>query len=173
MIDASASNDFTTLDKVRDRALQSPTLMNNSLKIVRRRGLKRLREKTEQMPPQGDLPFVWSLDPEANLRARRWWYANYVAKQGRRSGGRYRRRGKNGGIITGWDIVLELSPRGGSITLKNDMPGAEHVYGPRKVPGHALWPNKDDIARDEAAWQLNEVHELWKTISDPYAAVPR
>lgn len=89
-------------------------------------------------PPDNlpDLPFIWSNNREAQLRARRWWLA-HLREMGllNAAGGRYQRTGE---MVKGWDLRLTLSGDGGQVDSFNNANGAEFVYGDRQVPSHKL-----------------------------------
>lgn len=80
-------------------------------------------------PPRNPaIRFVWSRDPAANTRARRWWFAN-------RDGAHVR----TGDLGDAWETDLYLL--GGEIItdVSNDSRGASYVYGSEdhgQVPGH-------------------------------------
>lgn len=173
MIAANATVDLRAINKAEAHIKESPALINNAMKMVRRRGLKRLRERTQAMPEQSPLPFIWSLDPKAQARARAYWFAVRVPRGSK--GGRYKRRGKAGGLITKWELLFELTRDEGSITLVNIGEGAQYVYGPRQVPSHTAsgWINKDTLAQTEGQWLLNETRELFYTVGHPFGGIPQ
>lgn len=95
-------------------------------------------------PRQPQLPFVWSTDPAANDRARKWYFANKV-KGG--AGGRYQRTGAYG-------RSFRVRWQDGSLLVSTDYAGARWVGGslsldPQRagrwqVPSHKRtgWPRQ-------------------------------
>lgn len=171
MITANATVDLRPINKAEAHIKESPALISNAMKILRRRALKRLRERTQDMPEQSPLPFIWSLDPKAQARARAYWFAVRVPRGSK--GGRYKRRGKAGGLITKWEYLFELTRDEGSITLVNTGEGSEYVYGPRQVPSHTAsgWINKDTLASEEGEWLRKEARELFYTVGHPFGGI--
>lgn len=92
-------------------------------------------------PRAPSLPFVWSYDPAANARARRWYFANKVKG---RTGGRYAR---THALVNNWRVIGAQSQNGAILTISNDTPGLDYVQGPRQVPSHQAsgWAQYDDI----------------------------
>ena len=114
---------------------------------------------------------MWSLDPFANARAQRWYFANKVPRGSR--GGRYKR---TGALLESIDIVtVRESTDTELIALSTDARGAEYVIGDRQVPSHQRsgWPRLDEIAEEESENLTDELIELWFTVTDPFAGVPR
>lgn len=115
---------------------------------------------TEPRPP--DLPFIWSLDPIKQGRARRWYFANKVRG---RSGGRYVR---THALVNNWKITAGSSTSGIVLTVTNTTPGLDYVQGPRQVPSHQSsgWAQYDDVLL-KAEEKANDVLiEAWFGILD-------
>lgn len=83
-----------------------------------------------------ELPFIWSGDPDAQVRARAWWFA-HLRELGiyNPSGGRYQR---TGAMVKAWDLRHVAEENGGRVEAFNNADGAEYVYGERQVPSHRL-----------------------------------
>lgn len=104
--------------------------------------LERVLDRTLRTPAPArnrNIRFVWSTNPEANERARKWWFAN--------NDGAYVRTGK---IPNAW--TAETSLRNGVVTMsiQNAEEGASYVYGSdtyNQIPGHRTtgWPNAADV----------------------------
>lgn len=108
-------------------------------------------------PRQPSLPFVWSYDPAANARARRWYFANKVKG---RTGGRYVR---THALVTNWKITGGSLANGAIISISNDTPGLDYVQGPRQVPSHhdSGWAQYDDILLKAEAKANDLVIDFW------------
>lgn len=133
------------------------TLVNREIKKVRPLILKDLRVT----PPQSPLPFVWSRDPIANLRARRWYFANKVRG---RAGGRYRRTGKMG---KAWRVEGSFRDTGGNLIITNKARGAVFVHGYRQVPSHTRtkWPRLTTVARRWGRRMAKRYEEIWREVT--------
>lgn len=168
MIGAELDIDSDVLDAVRSTVGQSAAVMRT---LQRRRVSKvkaHIKEDFKAPESLPDLPFIWSMDAAANARARRWYFANMVDKGS--AGGRYQR---TGAIEAAWDIQFIEDDNGAAITIENNAPGAEFVYGNRQVPSHYLtgWNPVSEIAaryRDELNLRLIED---WLTASSDVAGV--
>lgn len=92
-------------------------------------------------PRQPSLPFIWSFDPVKQGRARRWYFANKVRKNGT---GRYVR---THGLVNNWKVETSTQRDGSILTISNDTPGLDYVQGPRQVPSHhdSGWKQYDDV----------------------------
>lgn len=117
-----------------------------------------LDRNVRRYPPERNpaVPFVWSFDPAANARARRWFFANYPNG--------YQRTGDLG---EAWyaDILL----RDGSIiiSLENETRGASYVHGSDEygqVPGHVRtgWRHVNEIAGQYAELTTNTVNDVYE-----------
>lgn len=105
------------------------------------------RQLTSRYPGRVSVPFIF-----ATPKSRRWYFANKSAP--------YRRTRVLG---QGWNIGLRVSGRANlSITMYNDVNYAEHVYGPRQVPGHANtgWRPLDDIYLRVSQYADNQVRKV-------------
>lgn len=86
-------------------------------------------------PYQSPLPFIWSLDPIKQAKARAWWFAHYVRnpKRPRGARNRYVRTAK---LDQGTQVIGEISETTGKLTLQNERKGAYYVFGPGQNPSH-------------------------------------
>jgi hypothetical protein len=110
-----------------------------------------------------DLPFVWSYDPAANARARRWYFANKVPKGSK--GGRYQR---TGALTDGLDVALFSETDGFSAAITSAFDKFEYVIGDRQVPSHEQtpWFNLDAIVDEESILLADEVIDRWLELVD-------
>lgn len=112
-------------------------------------------------------PFIWSFNPAAQKRAMGWWFANKVPKGS--SGGRYRR---TGGLDKATKVIGSFSKTGGVITLSNNRPGAEFVFGARQVPSFiGLHPRFDAVAEKWNPILSEGLAQDWYTVTDARAGV--
>jgi hypothetical protein len=129
-----------------------------------KRGVEtRLLNQMRIQPRQSALPFVWSLDPAANARGRRWWFANYVAKQPK---GRRKRYKRSGALAAGWKIVFDA--RSGTIRATHpDERGVRYTQAERQVPSHAKtkWRRIDILAPKEAERASEELRKFWRNLA--------
>jgi len=136
--------------------IQVRAFVNDTLKPdVQARALTEMQKQPRQSP----LPFVWSYNPAANARARRWYFANKVPKgAARKKRGRYVRTGQ---LVRGWKVLFDL--RSATLKLTNEARGVEYVQGNRQVPSHkkTRWANADTVAEKEAARAQNQLIEFW------------
>lgn len=146
-----------------------PALAKNVVTTAVRRSRKRIRQQIVEPDRLPNLPFVWSFDPAANARARRWYFANKVPPGSR--GGRYQRTGD---LVKSFDITTLRSDDSDLIMLDTDASGAEYVVGDRQVPSHAQtpWFQIDEIALRESELLTDELIDLWFTLVDPFAGIP-
>jgi len=157
--------DTDVLDAVAYTANNAPGLMatayKRQIRSLRGRLLQRLRLIPQNVP---DLPFIWSYDPAAQARARRWYFANKVPKGSK--GGRYQR---TGAMAEAWDVLADATDYSGILAIDNPAKGAEYVYGPKQVPSHYAtgWENVDDVISEFQEQATDEVIEIWGTIVAP------
>lgn len=115
-------------------------------------------------PPKRDprRRFIWSLDPRAEQRARRWFFANYPDG--------YTRTGVLG---RAWQGDITYSTKTGDITtyVANNTRGASYVYGAdqfnyQQVIGHVQtgWLNAGqtgaDVVADATIFVNNRLEEV-------------
>lgn len=81
-------------------------------------------------------PFLWSFDPAANARARRWFFANYPEG--------YTRSGNFG---RAWEITVAVKQAEVMLSVSNPTPGTRYIVGDfangaGQIPGHRRtgWP---------------------------------
>lgn len=122
---------------------------------------KRALSAMQKQPRQSALPFVWSHNPAANARARRWYFANKVPK-GRRGKRRYQRTGQ---MVAGWKVLFDL--RGGTLSLRNSARGVEYVQGNRQVPSHkrTRWAVADVVVEKEARRAQDALIKFWQSMT--------
>lgn len=168
MISQTVTLNTAALDAQAEAARVSPALMASGMKVLVRRERARLRKDVSKTPPQSSLPFIWSLDLAAQGRARRWYFANKVPKGSK--GGRYKRTGK---LAEAWELRTQIDQRGGVIVIENKAPGAAYVYGPKQVPSHSAWINKDKLAAQSSERISRDGASLWLAISDPTQGAKR
>ena len=161
--------DTDVLAAVQEQLKQMPKLTENALRIAIRRSRARLRSKIIAPPNLPTLPFVWSLDPAANARARRWYFANKVPKGS--PGGRYQR---TGALVEGINVTTIKDGDGDLISIGTDFDRARYVVGEQQVPSHQRtpWFELDELALEESLLLTDEVIDLWFTLADPFAGVP-
>lgn len=81
-------------------------------------------------------PFVWSLDPAANARARRWWFANFPNG-----------RERTGKLAESYQVAITQGDGIIAISVRNTAPYHQWVKGRRQIPGHLRtgWPLDKEI----------------------------
>jgi hypothetical protein len=116
--------------------------------FVRERLAKDVATKLRPYPPrrrQGTA-FVWSFDPAANARARRWFFANYP-----------KGRARTGRLAASWRSGATYNSKDGTFTVSvgNSAPYASYVVGSeasgfQQVPGHVTtgWVNFGDVGQN-------------------------
>lgn len=165
LIESRVFVDTDVFGAIREQINKAPALGRSALKVATNRARARIRTRLEPPGPPA-LPFVWSLDPAADSRARRWYFANKVPKGSR--GGRYKR---TGALIEGIELTTIQNEGTDLVEISSDAPGAPYVIGNRQVPGHEQWFTLDDIALDESERITDELIELWFTLADPTAGI--
>lgn len=122
-------------------------------------------------PPRTNIKFIWSLNREANARARRWWF--WALREGLipTDGQHYRRSGV---IPASW--IIRVSRQGNPITITADNPakGSEFVYGseePRpqvQVPGHSTtgWPFAINVFIGVRVLAEDEIQKALEIVAD-------
>jgi hypothetical protein len=130
-VSVTGSGDLTRLQSeaialLGGRAYTRPGATQARFRRLRESILRRLRRSP---PPRSGGTFVWSHDPEANARARRWFFAHYPKG--------YTRTGK---LPEAWDILISIARDGLTVTIVNQARAASYVYGDEdqaQIPGHA------------------------------------
>jgi hypothetical protein len=169
MYSAGVFYDPDVFHAISETAKKSPGLMATAFK----RQTGRLRTSLERFlktppPDLPVLPFVWSLYPAANARARRWYFANKVPPGS--AGGRYDRTGE---LLDAWKVVINITDNGGIITASNDADGFDWVIGNRQVPSHTRtgWYIADEVLLDASEQATDILIDTWYTVADPLAGV--
>lgn len=96
-------------------------------------------------PPAPDYPFIWSLIPALQARARAWWFA-YLARTGKKKkGGKYKR---THGLVKGWTV--DVSTFRASVLLSVYNPASKAVKWTQsvmQVPSHKRsgWQQHEDV----------------------------
>lgn len=168
MYSAEVFTDLDVFQAVNEAMRRSPGFMATQLNRRLQRNRSALKAEIIVEPPLPKLPFVWSLDPAAQARARRWYFANRVPPGS--EGGRYPRTGD---LLDAFDIQLDTSEGTGIFIITNDAPGAEFVIGNRQVPSHAEsgWPDIDEVALAFSERVTDDLIELWYTTLDETAGI--
>ena len=156
VVKARASVDLTPLDAANQVVRGSAALMRNYQKVRARQAVRRIRIRFAAPDDTPSYPFVWSYDPAAQGRARRWWFAN---KDGPHQ--------RTGAMERAWDVRFVQVGDGGEIEAFNEASGVEYVYGDRQVPSHYLtgWPQADTVVAEEAQVMTDQLIEDWYFVS--------
>lgn len=156
------SHDYSAfINLLTDIATQSKSAPAELQRRVKRlTTITRVKIREDLRAPENipDLPFVWSLDPTKQARARRWYFANKVPKGSQ--GGRYQR---TGALERGWDTPVVTNANGGEIRLVNNTPGAIYVQGELQVPSHTAtgWATDQDIVEKYRTQLADDISEEW------------
>lgn len=170
MYEASLFVDHDVFKAVRETAQRAPGLMNTAFKLEVRRFRPVLLEKLQFEPEQPEHPFIWSFDPAAQARARRWWFWAVKAGVVPTENGRYKRSGRR---IAGWKLITDYTDEGGVLRVENKEPGVEYVYGERQVPSHSAsgWPYAELVLEEQGRVLTERVISIWQTVADPFAGI--
>lgn len=167
MISTSLDFDSDVIEGIQQALGKFPSLMGTALKRQEGRLSQNLRKRfVAAVPGPPRYPFVWSLNHAANMRARRWYFANRVPKGSR--GGTYQRTGK---LVKSYEVTIKLSDLENNIMVSNPSRGELYTLGERQIYGHQRtgWPKRDDIIADFAVDAQNIVVETWYTVVDEFA----
>jgi hypothetical protein len=167
---AVSAYDSDILQEIRDTVGAAPGLMAAFFKRRTTRARDKFRKELRAPMPLPPLPFVWSLDPVKNARARGWYFANKVPKGSR--GGRYERTNT---LVKAIDIKAEFL-RGyleAQLSIYVSNPSVEYVFGNRQVPSHKAGgkPNLDEMAVRYGEALTLGIIEDWYTVTDPNAGI--
>lgn len=79
------------------------------------------------------------------------------------------------GLVKAWDVKVEASEKGGSITVTNNAPAAEFVYGIRRQPFLVAigWLNPAPIYEKYEQEAATVLEETFFTVSSPDAGTSR
>ncbi len=130
------------------------------------------RSYQEHIPGLSVHPFVWSIDPAANARARRWWFAAIRDGRVQTSGNRYKR---TGGIIASFKIGSKINRETMTITASTPSRGYKYVYTARQIPGHKRtgWQRDTIILNKYVSRATKLIAAAAQKGFDPFAGVPR
>jgi hypothetical protein len=160
MIRATTLTDDDVLKALQEQIRQTPRRMRSRIqRAASRTASQLLKDARDSEPAQRpQLPFVWSTNPAANARARRWYFANMVDKNRWRE--RYERTGR---LIQAFVTRINVEDLAGLVVLENDIPGAAYVVGDRQVPSHIRtgWPNIDDLVIEASERLQDELIQAW------------
>lgn len=148
-------------------ASRFPTLMQTAADREARR-IRPLILKDMALKPRAEGKFIWSTNSDAQARARAWVFANLVPRGGK--GGRYSR---TGALEKATKVTGNFSKTDGVLTLENQAPGSEFVFGDQQVPGHAKagQPRIADVAEKWQPIVSQRYEDIALTIADPFAGV--
>ncbi len=126
---------------------------------------RRLDRVLANEPPRrnaGSPTFIWSFNPAANARARRWFFAHFPKG--------YTRTGQ---MAKSWMSEIFLDGDTIVISVTNPAPGSSFVYGDdarSQIPGHATtgWPETDDIITRFGAETEDDIEDLAFAIVEEY-----
>lgn len=150
--------DDSILDAVRETAQAAPRTMQIFVeKTVANDLRKEVKERLGDDPGPVHYPIEWA--SEKQRRA-------YFATDGFGKGIPYTRTGK---LAANWDVVVNLTLQGGTITAGNDAEAAQFVYGPRQQPFHRNtgWEDADVVLLEELERAENNLIAGWLSIADP------
>lgn len=166
MISAKAITNGVAFERTRQTVKASPVQLRNGVKIAVRRERTRLNREFQRQIPVPRHKFVWSLNPAAQRRAQRWWFAAVRKGLVPTANGRYARTGL---LQRSWKLESRIESYVGGITLKNTRKGAEFVVGARQVPSHEQsgYPQIDKLAEQSGQRLSAEVVALWGVVSLP------
>ena len=158
LIQPKASVDLSPLDTVNQVVKGSAAIMRNYQKVRARQAVRRIRIRFSAPDNGPSYPFIWSYDPAAQGRARRWWFAN-KGKNGPHK--------RTGDMERAWDVRFIQVGDGGVIEASNEASGVEYVYGDKQIPSHYLtgWPQADEVVEQEAAVMSEQLVNDWYFVS--------
>ena len=163
--------DDDVLDEWGNLLVRLPALAKGAIQRQTRSLKRRIIAELTDEPGSPSYPYVWSLDPDANARARRYYFG-VILKGKKTPGGRYRRTGK---LLEAWDVKANYSRdfEHVEITMENAAAGAEYVQGRFQIYGHIRtgWPNADEIAIKYSEIATEEFIDMWFTLADPFGGV--
>lgn len=150
----------------REATERAPAQLRNGLQVLVRRERAAIRDDVGVDVKLPDHPFFWSLNPEKQQKARRWWFKAIRLGKVRTDGKRYIR---SGAILRAWKLVSNFNDFDGLITLSNPAPGAEWVVGEKQVPSHEKsgHPRIDKVAMRSRQRMNAKARVLWQTIAHP------
>lgn len=162
LVNTRATVDLTPLIEVNQLVVNAPVKMQKLQALRAFQSTRRVRillAAPEDLPA---LPFIWSNDPAAQARARRWYFANKVPKGSK--GGRYQRTGQ---LEAGNEVVFTPQENGGQFDFLNPANAFKYVYGDRQVPSHYLtgWPQEDKALEPEVTTLRNGIIDDWFTVN--------
>lgn len=113
--------------------------------------------KTE--PPAPDYPFIWSLIPALQAKARGWWFA-HLKRTGSKNGS-YRR---TGGLVKGWTV--DVSAFRASVMLSVYNPAARAVKWAQsvfQVVSHKKsgWAQYEDVLLNAEKKAEDSIVDAW------------
>jgi len=114
----------------------------------------------KQEPPQPDYPFIWSYNPQAQARARAWWFA-HLKRTGGNPGGSYQR---TGGLVKGWQIDINTFRNSVMITIFNPATRAvKWVQSVFQVPSHKRsgWVEYEGVVLEAEEKAQDTIIDLW------------
>lgn len=117
--------------------------------------LERDIEPLRTEPPEPDYPFIWSLIPALQARARAWWFA-YLKRTGKlkAGGGKHKR---THGLVQGWQVDVNAFRASVSLSVYNPaVKAVKWTQSVFQVPSHKRsgWSQYEDVllrAEEKAA----------------------
>jgi len=168
LVNVQASVDLSALE-VRDKTVKEAVKLMQGFSKIRAKGsTNRIRSAFSAPNSLPDLPFIWSLDPVKQKRARAYYFAVIVpnSKQSKRGRfkGRYKRTGK---LERAWQVQFQPETNGGSFVASNPSDAVDYVYGDRQVPSHFLtgWEEMDRVFDYESNILIHEIINDWQLVS--------
>ena len=166
MISAKATTNGAAFENTRKTVKAAPAQTRNGVKIAVRRERARLNREFQRRIPKPRHKFIWSLNPEAQRRAQKWWF--WALNRGLIPTGN-NRYDRSGTLQRSWKLDSRIEDYFASITLSNKRIGAEFVVGGRQVPSHERsgYPRIEKLAEESGQRLSNEVVKLWEVVSLP------
>lgn len=163
--------DDTVLNVIEKHGGNLPKLMETAANRQYTRVRSEMKRDVDQDAnrPQPDLPYVWSLNPIANTRARRWYFANVVPQGG--DGGRYPRTGE---MQRGWSFTGKFTQNGGEIRIGHRSNRFKYVHRRNfQNPSHRRNERitLEDMQEKYTPILSVRIAETWLTVANPFAGV--
>jgi hypothetical protein len=157
MINARLEIDTDILDAVLADLDRFPTLLNTAFKRALPRWLSQLDAFIRDLepPPAKASPYVWSLNKDANDRARKWYFRQLALGKIPTDGQRYQR---TGAMLDAFEITTLFSNNAIGLEVVNSAPGVDYVMGERQIYGHKQtgWP-KFEVIDEQFSDHLNSL----------------
>lgn len=163
IVDGLVGNIPPLSEKVKEIQDEERELVKYDMERAFDKELPTFYQQNQDYPNRTGAIFVWSRNPSANTRARRWWFAQVKAGRIPTSGGRYKRSGKLG---KSFKATFRSRAKSVEIEITTDYPKYRYVVGDFGVGGEKY----QIVGHTQTGWYsiARNVNEFFDAVEETF-----